>query len=52
MAAGFERGKSDAARTPEAEIDKLHSKIGQLVVERDFLTEASRQLLTTRGKKW
>ena len=24
----------------EAEIDKLHSKIGQLVVERDFLAKA------------
>jgi len=31
---------------------KLHSKIGQLVVERDFLAEASHQLLGTRGKKW
>ena len=36
MAAGFERGKSDTARASEAEIKKLHSKIGQLVVERDF----------------
>ncbi|WP_417271134.1 IS3 family transposase [Celeribacter sp.] len=37
MASAFERGKSDAARSSEAEIEKLHSKIGQLVVERDFL---------------
>ena len=36
----------------EAEIEKLHSKIGQLVVERDFLANASVQLLGTRGKKW
>jgi transposase len=28
-------------------VDKLHSKIGQLVVERDFLAEASHQLLGT-----
>ena len=35
-----------------ADVDKLHSKIGQLVVERDFLAEASHQLLGTRGKKW
>ena len=37
-ASGFERGRSDKARASEAGIDKLHSKIGQLVVERDFLT--------------
>jgi transposase len=35
-----------------ADVDKLHSKIGQLVVERGFLVEASHQLLGTRGKKW
>lgn len=32
MASGFERGKSDDARASEAKIEKLHSKIGQLVV--------------------
>nr|WP_157063847.1 IS3 family transposase [Phaeobacter sp. 11ANDIMAR09] len=37
MASGFERGKPDETRQSEAEIEKLHSKIGQLVVERDFL---------------
>jgi len=52
MAQAFERGKSDDAHAFEAEIDKLHSKIGQLVVERDFLADASHQLLGTRGKKW
>lgn len=52
MAQTFERGKSDAARATEAEIEKLHSKIGQLVVERDFLASASHQLLGTRGRKW
>lgn len=31
-------GASDSAR--EGEIDKLHAKIGQLVVERDFLAKA------------
>lgn len=30
---------ADAAR--EGEIDQLHAKIGQLVVERDFLRRAS-----------
>ena len=28
------------------------SKIGQLVIERDFLADASVQLLGARGKKW
>jgi transposase len=27
---------ADSAKTSEAEIDRLHAKIGQLVVERDF----------------
>jgi transposase len=35
-----------------ADIEKLHSKIGQLVVERDFLANASVQPLGTQGKKW
>ena len=33
---GHERNKKDS----EAEIDKLHSKIGQLTMERDFLSKA------------
>lgn len=52
MAAAFSRGGSDPGRVDEAQIDKLHSKIGQLVVERDFLANASVQLLGKRGKKW
>ena len=28
-------------RRPEAEVEKLHAKIGQLLVERDFLAKAS-----------
>ena len=31
----------EAAKSFEAEIEKLHAKIGQLVVERDFLAKAS-----------
>ena len=37
-------GKSaaeESARTSEAEVEKLHAKIGQLLVERDFLAKAS-----------
>jgi len=36
MASAFERGKDDSARASEVEIDKLHSKIGQLVVDGIF----------------
>lgn len=32
---------SESAKTTEAEMEKLHAKIGQLVVERDFLAKAS-----------
>ncbi len=31
----------DVARLSETEVEKLHAKIGQLVVERDFLAKAS-----------
>ena len=31
----------DTAKVSEAEVEKLHAKIGQLVVERDFLVKAS-----------
>lgn len=40
MAATFS-GKAEAAQgAGEAELTKLHAKIGQLVVERDFLSKA------------
>jgi transposase len=32
--------RSDAGKTREADIEKLHAKIGQLIVERDFLEKA------------
>ena len=31
----------ETAKLSEAEIEKLHAKIGQLVVERDFLAKVS-----------
>ena len=31
----------ETAKSSEAEIERLHAKIGQLVVERDFLAKAS-----------
>ena len=36
----FDGGSSDNGKTREAEIEKLHAKIGQLIVERDFLAKA------------
>ena len=40
MASTFAGAWEVARASGEAEIDKLHSKIGQLVVERDFLAKA------------
>jgi transposase len=41
MAAVFS-GNAEAAETARgAEVEKLHAKIGELVVERDFLRKAS-----------
>ena len=51
MASAFRRRGPDPDTPSPADIEKLHSKIGQLVVERDFLADASVQLLGTRGKK-
>jgi len=40
--AGTFSGAGDAAKAAsEGEVEKLHAKIGQLVVERDFLAKAS-----------
>ena len=53
MTSAFQRrGRDPEPEVSAAEVEKLHSKIGQLVVERDFLAYASRQFLGTRGKKW
>jgi len=52
MTPAFTRKGSAPERVSAADVDKLDSKIGQLVVERDFLAETSHQRLGTRGKKW
>ena len=49
-ATAFTRRGSAPEQVGVADVDKLHSKIGQQVVERDLLAEASHQLLGTRGK--
>lgn len=51
MATAFTRKGSAPKRVSPADVDKLHSKIGQLVVERDFLANASHQLLGTRPSR-
>jgi transposase len=40
-ARAFESGSGDAAVGREREIEKLHAKIGELIVERDFLARRS-----------
>jgi transposase len=40
-ARAFEAGNGDAAADREREIERLHAKIGQLIVERDFLARRS-----------
>ena len=37
---GFQRGRDPSARNHEDEIKDLQAKIGELVVERDFLARA------------
>ena len=41
MAGVFSGGTEAAETAREEELEKLHAKIGQLVVERDFLRRAS-----------
>jgi len=40
MAALFDKRQETAAQSQQSEVEKLHAKIGQLVVERDFLSKA------------
>jgi transposase len=40
-ARAFESGSGDAGLDREREIEKLHAKIGQLIIERDFLAKRS-----------
>ena len=51
MAQSFDAKPKEEPSLSEKEVEKLHAKIGQLVVERDFLADASRIILGTGGKK-
>jgi transposase len=47
-------GQSEAqetAKSAEAEVEKLHAKAGQLLVERDFLAKASGRRAWTGGAR-
>ena len=51
MASAFGGKSAEAPPICADEIEKLHAKIGQLVVERDFLADASSLILGTGGRK-
>lgn len=51
MASAFGGTSPIAPQISEKDVEKLHAKIGQLVVERDFLSEASGHILRTGGRK-
>lgn len=51
MAASFGVKSDEKPPISHKEVEKLHAKIGQLVVERDFLSEASSLILGAGGKK-
>lgn len=52
MTAGFSGKKERQESDHSSEIKELHAKIGQLMVERDFLADASKRLGLFGGKKW
>ena len=51
MALSFDAKPAAEPQISDKEVEKLHAKIGQLVVERDFLADASSLILGTGGKK-
>ncbi|WP_138956794.1 IS3 family transposase [Sphingomonas sp. KC8] len=50
MAATFSGAGETAKAATEADLDKLHAKIGQLVIERDFLGESLRSMSVARRR--
>ncbi|WP_172332813.1 hypothetical protein [Mangrovicoccus sp. HB161399] len=51
MASAFDTKAAAEPMVSAADVEKLHAKIGQLVVERDFLSEASSLIHGTGGRK-
>ncbi|GBQ69749.1 transposase [Komagataeibacter intermedius NRIC 0521] len=52
MAATFSGRSTSGATARPADVEKLHAKIGQLLVERDFLRDASVRPGVIRGGKY
>ena len=52
MTTGFSGKQERKDNDHTTEIKELHAKIGQLMVERDFLADASKRLGLFGGKKW
>lgn len=51
IASAFRDRNATEPSISDHEVEKLHAKIGQLAVERDFLSKASSLILGTGGKK-
>jgi len=51
MASAFGAQAASEPLISPAEVEKLHAKIGQLMIERDFLSEASSLIPGTGGRK-
>lgn len=51
MASAFGGNAEKEPPISQKDVEKLHAKIGQLVVERDFLADASSLILGTGGRK-
>lgn len=51
MASAFGAQGASEPLISAAEVEKLHAKIGQLVIERDFLSEAPSLIPGTGGRK-
>lgn len=52
MATAFTRRGGVPEQVSAADVDKLHSKIGQLVVERDFLAPSRQIALQSPAGQW
>ncbi len=50
MAAAFGKDAEAASKSTDADVEKLHAKIGQLVVERDFLKRAFGRYARSEGR--
>lgn len=52
MSEGFSKRKESQSLDQEELLKSLHAKIGELIVEKDFLKQASRKLGLVCYKKW